>query len=806
MLDTNDYSKLLDKRVEAFNEGVLQSGDNDWVKGIVFGNGKMLKAKMRLKGDWLDHLFGEKWSFRIKIRKDKTWNRLKTFSVQNPASRFGASEWFIHKVYNSLGVLSPRYGFIPLTLNMKNLGLYAWEEHFEKQLVEFHQFREGPILRFYEDANWDVNRYFKSNKKHVVTPFFDAAVIKPFGVSRMLKNPVLYKEFLIAQNLLYQYKYRLKSASEIFNINALAKFYALSDVMLSRHGTIWHNLRFYYNPVLCKLEPIAFDCYTETGFFNWVDRPIYGMLKQGKGGSHHDEYLMSRELFNDFDFLKLYTHYLETYSSDKFLKEITGKFGEQAAVYNSLINIEYPNMSFDTAYLFSNAKTIRKLLPDFEKYVTQRISENKKIEDNTTKLTYDSVLKPYFLKHLAYAYIQERRPDSVKIRIVNLFPEEITLFGTGTKPNKISERFVLNTKVKAFRGNKNNWTDVWVMSIPEYCFAYLKSANQEFNLPVYPWPQPDGGDSPWQIINRTSVFPDPVLVDKVSNDTIYIKQGVITLNHKVMIPKGYHVVFKEGTKIDLIHTASIISYSPVLIKGKKNNPVIISSSDQSGNGFVVLQATGHSILKYVEFRNLNTFAFKGWNLTGAATFYESDVEISNALFKNNHCEDALNIVRSDFILKNSKFDKIWGDAFDSDFSTGLVDGVLFTNIGNDAIDFSTSKITIANTTIKGVQDKGISGGEDSHLTVKSTNISDANIGLASKDLSSLDVFNSNVNHCKYGVVLLQKKPEYGPATMNLQKVTISNTTTKLLIEKGSKVIFNHKILKGDKKNVAKMFY
>jgi len=805
IVDSSGVEKFINKRVEAFNDGVLQSGDNDWVKGMFFGDGNVMKVKLRLKGDWLDHLIGEKWSFRIKVRKDKTWNRLKTFSVQNPMTRFGAAEWFIHQVYNSVGVLSPRYGFVPVTFNMKNLGIYAWEEHFEKQLVEFHRYREGPVLKFYEDANWDVNRYYFIKDRHVTTAFFDAAVIKPFGASKVLSSPVSYRQFLIGSNLLFQYKYRLKPVSEVFNIVALAKYYALSDVMLTRHGTIWHNMRFYYNPVLCKLEPIAFDCYTETGCLDWVGRPIYGMIKSDEGGDHHDEYLMSRTLFNDFDFLKLYVHYLKVYSKNSFLQEITHNYGREAVAYDSLIKIEYSEAKFDTAYLFDNAKKVRQLLPDFEKYVEQRISTGQKWKNKTISESYDTVLEPYFFKHLAYAYVQERKADSVKLRVVNLFPEKINIIGTGKAAGKIDRQFEPRVIVKAYQGNRNNFQDVWVSDVGEYIFATSKN-NGVTALSVYQWPQPDGKESPWQIIKRTSVFPDTALIAKVSGDTLYVRQGKIELDHKVLIPKGYCLFVRKGTTIDMVHTASVISYSPVVMEGSNEQPVIINSSDHSANGFAVLQATGRSRLNNVEFRNMNTLSFKGWTLTGAVTFYESDVDIANTKFIDNQCEDALNIVRSDFILKNSSFKGTWGDAFDSDFSTGLVDGVIFTEIGNDAIDFSGSEIEITNTTINGAQDKGISGGEDSHLKVSNTTISNANIGLASKDLSSLDVIDSKIDHCKYGLVLLQKKPEYGPATMNLKKVSISNTSTRFLIEKGSRVIFNRKIIEGDKKNVAKMFY
>lgn len=806
MIDTSSFQKLYRNRRLAFTKGVLQSSGDDWVKGMVFWEKEVNKVKLRLKGDWLDHLEGYKWSFRIKVKKGKAWNRLRTFSVQTPVSRFGASEWFVHQIFNSQSILTTRYGFMPFSLNGKNLGLYAWEEHFEKQIIEFHRYREGPILRFYEDANWDANQYLTHHKTPANSDFFDAAVIKPFGESRIVKNPTLYREFIIGQNLLYQYKYRIKPASDIFNIELMAKFYALSDVLMTRHGTIWHNMRYYYNPVLCKLEPIAYDCYTESGFLDWVNKPIYGWIEDEEGGSHEGQYLMGRDLFNDLDFLRLYTQYLEKYSNPAFLKGVVKQFGGQAKVYDSLIRIEYPDMKFDTSFLFSNTKNIRKALPEFKKYVENRINNKQEFVNKPWKPAFDSTLEPYFVSHLTFAYVMQRRFDSVQIRIVNLYPHGLKLKALLTKKHRINLLSEQQILLPAFKNNRNNFKDIWATQLPESIVVYLPEADSEFVLPVYPWPQPSGKESPWQLIKAHSVFPDTALVDYVSDDTIFVKQGSITLNHKVMIPQGYRLVFKKGTTIDLVKNASIISYSPVFMKGTKQKPINIISSDGSANGFVVLRAHTRSRLEFVNFNGLNTLSFKGWNLTGAVTFYESDVDVFNTAFLNNSCEDALNIVRSDFLVKKSVFYHTFGDAFDSDFSTGLVDSVSFIQIGNDAIDFSGSKISVVNSVVDGTGDKGVSAGENSHLRVDNLQIKGANIGLASKDLSVLIVNNTIVYDCKYAVVLLQKKPEYGSAIMKLTNVEFKNNKTDYLIEKGSAVFVDGHPIKGDRKNVAKMFY
>ena len=71
--------------------------------------------------------------------------------------------------------------------------------------------------------------------------------------------------------------------------------------------------------------------------------------------------------------------------------------------------------------------------------------------------------------------------------------------------------------------------------------------------------------------------------------------------------------------------------------------------------------------------------------------------------------------------------------------------------------FRGARFKLKDTEITEAGDKGISGGENSQLTVENTHIARSNIGLASKDLSTVKVSNSTVIDCYYGIVLLQKK-------------------------------------------------
>jgi len=807
-LDTSDYLKLQKIRRRAFEAGILQSTDDDWVKGFMFAGSGGMKAKLRLKGDWLDHLHGEKWSFRVKLKSGNTWKGMKVFSLQNPMARMGVNEWFLHKVFIEEGVLTTRYGFVPLTFKGRNLGLYAWEEHFVKQLVESQKRREGPILRFLENAMWDTRVFNKEGKRsYLKTPYFAAAAIKPFGFSKIVEDSAKMLQFEIAQNLVLQYKNRMAKTSEIFNVDATAKFFALADVFFARHSLIWHNQRFYYNPVLCKLEPIGFDCFSDIGLGEMDGRKIWGNISANSIGTAGNEFLMLRELFNDTAFVEVYIKYLEKFSSHQYLESWSNSFLDEALYYDSLIKREFPDYKFDTASLFVNAQNVRKELASFKQSFQTRKSDKKAcINKSVEKPILDTVLDNSFFPNLVQCYLQEATNDEFTFRVKNFSPDVITILGTGKVPEAITRFLVPGAEVHAYL-KENAQVDFTIeKSEANYLFFTRKNGDAIISTEIFHWPEPDGGASPLQELIADYPFDLSSDIYTINNKNIVFNKGSHSLIHPLIIPGGYRVYFKEGTELDITNNALFISYSPVFMEGTKENPVTITSSDFSANGFSILQAEGKSKIENAVFENLNTLNYKGWTLTGAVTFYESDVDISNTTFYRNQCEDALNIVRSDFRLDNSVFDYIFGDAFDSDFSTGVVSKTKFTNIGNDAIDFSGSEIIIENTTIADASDKGISGGEESQLTVRNCLIERANIGIASKDLSTVTVEKSKVDDCNYGIVLLQKKPEYGPAKMILNDVDFVNSKTKFLIEQGSLVIENGKEIKGKKKQVAKLFY
>ncbi|MCF6341826.1 MAG: hypothetical protein L3J31_03350, partial [Bacteroidales bacterium] len=548
VLDTSQYLKLLDKRKRAFEKGILQTEDDDWVKGIVFGKGKMMKAKLRLKGDWLDHLKGNKWSFRIKMRKSASWNRMREFSVQTPEARNYLWEWVAHRMCQKTDILTTRFGFTPLMLNNENRGFYAWEEHFMKQLLEWRKRREGPIIRFSEEPFWQGRKQVNVLGVERALPFLEASVIRPFKVGRTVDNPVLLAQFVNAQKLFQQYRNHERPPADIFDIDKLAAHYAMLELNQARHGMAWHNHRYYFNPVICKLEPIAFDGYADysspqTGLennFAW---------KALTGGETiaYGQYLME-SLLLDSVFTDRYLYYLAKFSHPDFIAESINELMPEIKKYDSLINLEFPYVHFDTSFYRRSAESIRAYLPRLKDTifaVHHRPGFSLKVREKHYSDTTVFENTPEFYVN---AFREEVRGDSILIRVFNYTQRRIVLLGTGKKNKYIRYFLHPEPKLNAFFGDTIRELEFETDTASNFLFFMVEGRFDTYVIPVRPWPYPEGL-TPQQELMAQVNLDNPLVFDRLVGKDLYLRNDSMQIDFPVVIPEGYKVHFKAGTTI-----------------------------------------------------------------------------------------------------------------------------------------------------------------------------------------------------------------------------------------------------------------
>jgi hypothetical protein len=779
------FKKLQNKREGALKNQVLLTEENDLVKGQISDcQGKFSDMEFRLKGDWVDHLVHEnKWSFRIIMDNDDTFLGMRKFSFQHPKSRNYLWEWLFHRVIKEEGIIGLRYDFCNLELNVEDkhgaatekLGIMAIEEAFDKILIENNKMREGVIIAFDESILWNKRenqrrlgvKNAKSGK-----PFIEQATIKVFNQNKVLSDPKLSKQFAIAKGLLDGLRKKEYSISDIFDIDKLTTFTALSNLFGAKHGLISHNIRIYYNPITNKLEPISFDAY--------AGAPLEKIL----------HYPFAQE---DEEYRKLLLEKLRLFSDERFIKKILLEYTMQLDELILSLNSEFEKHSFDPEILAYNSNLIKNeinpadiIIASFvEKKSNQLLVQVDNVTQHDIRLTglnhidgkrldlgLDSVLIPAYQKQIVEI---ELNPY-----FVNAIVSKKNKKGAFRFPKDI-QKLTLNHEIVGVGYDR---------SAP--IIPYLSNAVASDNMPSY------------QNMFKSNVDEFDFTISH--SDSIVFKRGKYVINKSLVVPEGTRLYIEPGFELNLLNESSLICFSSVNINGTSSEPIKFYSTDSTGRGLFITNTGEKSKLNYCHFNNLSNPEVRNWALSGAVNFHESDVTISNSVFNNNRCEDYLNIIRSEFTLSNSTINNSMSDAFDGDFVTGQILNCEFINCGNDGIDVSGSQLRLNGIVVDTPSDKAISAGEASFVSGSNIVIRSGEIGVVCKDLSLVELNNIEVVDTRLVAAVFQKKPEYGSGKIYLEHIRFSNNDQDYLIEKGSYMAIDNIAFEANSDDVNAQMY
>lgn len=775
-----DFQRLAYSRELALQRRILMTTDDDYVPAKVSYQDKTYDVKMRLKGDWIDHLLGEKWSFRIVLKGDATIFGMKQFSIHQPKTRNYIYEWIYHEALHRENVLSLRYDFIDVTLNGKDLGIYALEESFEKRVIENNRFREGPILKFNEELLWEDRAIHYRFGEFSPTGLQAERVgnIDAFKLSRIMGDAGFYKQFMLANNLLDAFRYKKLPTHKVFDVNKLATFFAVADLLGSTHSAVWHNLRFYYNPVTSLLEPIGFDAN--------AGHPTIQVLGSSRDlDGETDPFKFKDIAFSDELFFEAYINALQRVSAPAYLDSL---FHDIDAEMEKKLNIIYrddPHFYFTKKVFFENQETIRLTLhpaKGLHAFCDAATNEHISLELGNIQVMPIEVLSA------SYKDVVIFRP---KARVI-LPPLQPAVPVDYRQFDFVSPAGFV-------------WSDTMRANL-QINYRVLGTEEKRQDA-IFEWPRHTenflDNDFMRQDANAKQFA---FLAFDDSSKRIFIKPGSWNVEQNLIIPRGYRVICGEGTRLNLSNNAMILSYSALEFRGSEEFPIVIESKDSTGQGLAVLDARATSIFEHVKFDNLSNPAQKGWSLTGAVTFYESPINTVNTQFIGNRCEDGVNVFRSEFNFDKTLFQNTKSDAFDSDFSNGKIINSSFINCGNDALDVSGTVLELNQVYINGTSDKGVSGGEFSHVQADNIEIHHAEIAVASKDKTELNINNVKIDSCGVGFTAYQKKPEFGAATIIARNAQMGRCKAPFLIENNSLMKLDGKAIATEHDHVEKLFY
>jgi hypothetical protein len=799
----NNVIKLENNRKDAINEPDPHSFNFLEVPSKIGYQNKLYKADLRLKGDRKIHFEERKYSsYKIDLKKEGRIFNVKKFSLMKPRARNYIHEWIFHELVGEGGLVKLKYKFVDLRVNGENQGLYVFEEGFGKILLERNKRRNGPIFSLHEE----FTKFFRNAKFEVYN--------KKYWLN--LENIKLSE---IASQKLRDFFEDRKRVDEILDVDKWAWYFAVADINDYFHGLLPKSVKFYYNPVNGKFEPIAFDGHRKLQNYNkykpnwnrlmW-EYPSFGPSSFEKAKSckildddnprDQDErsinYKRCNRLIYKFfynhkteinvDFYNKYRNAVLKITSKKFLDTFFKTRENQIKKINSEIYGDYfladhatfygPDLYYFTKKKFYyKANFLLKLIKN-EPYKVFIQQENQKIIIQNESANNNNLVIKQLHCNKNFNYKQEEIILNVDYDL--LYKNNEINLTNHTNANIICKKALIinknnNNKISKFIDTLNNYQKI------NYKDSYLNRYNKYFVL---------------------------------NGNSIELKKNYTLINQDIYIPKNLIVKIFPGQKIILTNNAFIFSDSPWLVDGKEERVFISGKKDNFGGGVIIFKTdliskffnTSFAYLNGIN-KNINHLA-EQYILLGAININQSEVIFEDVEFNTIKAEDALNIINSKFKIINSIFEDISSDAIDIDFGIGEIVNSNFANIKNDAIDFSGSKAKLSNIKFSHIGDKLVSVGENSIIDINDIVGKDSFVGFASKDGSTLKGNNISFNNVNIPFSSYVKKSEYDKAILKVNDVRYQNYLIPYLKDQYSLIEINNDTKKNVNKEVVEIIY
>ncbi|MDC0197991.1 CotH kinase family protein, partial [Candidatus Thioglobus sp.] len=663
-----------------------------------------------------------------------------------PTSRNNVVEWIGHALEEKEGLIALRYFFIELALNGENLGVYAIEEHFNKELLENRRSREGIIFSA------------KPNQ------------IKIFNEKKISKDLNKKNQIRFLQSALQSVKNNELEIERIFDLEKFASHFAIIDLMDGYHA-VGDNSIYYLNPVTNLIEPITRE-YNSLRYSDGqpnVEKLMID-LYQGEGES----WAFANKLFKNNEFTEKYLIKLSRLSNKQYLDEFFEEIDEDLSQQINIIYREDPFYKFPKEYLYERQGQIKAWL-NKDLMIVANVNE-----DN------DSLL-------------------SVRVKNDSPFPIElIKIFSTNQSfelflDNIVLPRSEISLSIESEQNiniNELNYSYQihGIQNLPRDSIVVPKSFIRELTLSKL-----------WNTSNEYLFNNSDIKVD-YSNNIIFFDNKVHDIEKDIFIPENFIVKGKPGLILNLLNGASIYSKSAFNFNGSIIDPIKFTSSDRKGGGLVIISPKTESIFINTIFEHLTSPNLGSSGLTASITIYDTDASFHDCILAMNESEDFLNLINSKYELSNLDFKSVKSDAFDSDYSNGIIINSIFTDIGNDAMDFSGSISELSEIRIDGVGDKVLSAGEKSKISGKHIDILNAEIGITSKDLSEVDLINVKIKDTRLGFAVFQKKAEYGPSKAKVAELEMTNVDFVHLVDLNSTLNLNGKDVINKRPKVENFLY
>lgn len=722
-----------------FSASVRQNGDHkDHIK---FNNGNFLQSlDVDLKNGHINGIT----DFKLLIPETRG------AECSNPTECF-QDEIVISEIFREIGFLSPRTSLVNVKLNTL-VSKMIFQEKAEKEMLEYHKRREGPILE--GDERYKFTWYWEN--KHL----FPSTIKK--------------KEKFIIKNLP-----KLQLAKQT-NVNWAIKsdmHLAISEQALTELNRIY--LRF--------INQLQYDIYYNFTTFN-LDNNLLAF--------NNKKQILEWDVFTAILFSTSRGHGLTPHNRKFYWNSIKGYF--EPIYYDGNINIDgrYPHMNIPFT-LFSS-KSIKIATERINKIKIDELYNNIKLRGSS----YSKKLLKKKIKNIIFNLnnINIRREDNkdknyviVDIpanfdfskKYLNLSKKELKYY-----KNKDQHQAIVQKKnIPLTKEIWENYTNLYSEIIPEFNFVF-NNPKKDFYLAC----QNKNQKLKCEEINFTNKKLKELLKGRLKN------------NNKIYQYIGKYTEFSKLKKIQKF------KYKKIKIKKSfffydKN---IHFNFDNNDTTFNIYQSKAGAKAFFdnglIENMNINFYGYNGElksnipsysmderGLTGCLTF--TNLKLKNVKIKSTSstCEDSINFINVTGLVNKIDIKNSHSDGLDIDFSNIEIDHLIISSSGNDCVDLSYGKYKFNKLYLMNCGDKALSIGEKSFLQLNKIFAENTNIGIALKDSSKALMNNVNLKNLKTCVAAYNKKQEFSGGLLKIKNINCKNFNKKTDADAQSIIVIDNEL-------------
>ncbi len=743
----NEYKSLFDN---------LPNSKNQWIKSYVMNSTKkkLVKSKIKIRGDNPNNWLHSKKSFRIQLGKKNLSNFNRTLDYVIPRDTSLVNTYMGYFIADMMNIISPDVRYVNLYINDKSQGLFL---EVERTSENFLRKRNIMPVNVYNGSPSRTNTPLSINNDL----FVNANLWKKQSVfNRLDENDKsdMYHFLNLLINSINSDTYFSK-LTQISRIDEWAKYSAYETLMQSWHSYENNNMKVIFDNWKGEIIPISYDAILNDARNELVvDQEI---IYDNAPHLLHDTFLKSSE-FN----LKKFLIIKEFIDNDKYelvkneidrvYNDIRKSWHADSNHYQFVVTNNFRKDLFFNSNMDDEIEKLKKRVDFIEEGLKKIIYEESDLEwtyeKNIINLIF-STIPPISSINLCYKNFLNLNQytfydDSFesykynKQKNLNCYQKDITL---------ISERLPNNlnlskpTHFRASNGFKTVSTGFKLKSnfdIKPDLILYKTYSNKDFQIANFSE-------------NHTTSYITPNILNKKIYNNHHEEENFIVYQGKNFITEDLiisePVFVKPGTEFILDNKTSIIFKNKVIMSGNKDKKITFRGKTNETKWGTISIEGNESNLNHINF-------IGGFGDIINNKFYTSMLSVrnvKNVILKNinffqskhedipNFYDDLMHIIYSKNInLINLKFYDSLGDALDVDVSSVDIDNCYFENSGNDSIDFMSSVANILNTKIYKSGDKGVSVGENSKIVIKNIFINNAFIGLESKDGSIVEMRDS----------------------------------------------------------------